>query len=175
MPKMIISDGIINPFVKNGESPLDIKTIKLSFSSYKKESAETAYLFALKLESPILNVIGFNFRRINYTYARTGVIHCAYLQFNNLPLGDVCKTMNDESYVASIPIQDGTGTILGSYAFQSDYVVMLKNEISKLNRLNIAVVKEDSTNDGFFIPFSDLTYLQVEVDVLYLDNRIKQH
>ena len=130
MPKMIVSDGIINPCVSSGDS-LNINTIKLSFSSYKKESTENAYSFVLKLESPILNVIGFHFRRINYTYARTGVVHCAYLQFNNLALGDVCKTMNDESYVASIPIQDGTGTILGSFAFQSDYTIMLKNEVAK--------------------------------------------
>ena len=173
MPKMIISDGIINPNAK--QSGPTIESVKLTFSSYKKESVESAYLFVLNLESPIYNVIGFRFRRINYTYAKNTVIHVAYLQFTNLPLGNASKTMNDESYMAALPIQDGTGTILGSYAFQSDYTVMLKNEIGKINRLNIAVVKEDSTNDGFFIPFADLSYLHVEVDVLYLDHRIKEH
>ena len=170
-----VRDGIVNPQIKSGEDTSRIRTIKLSLTSNKKESTESAYSFQLKMESHLVNVIGFKFVRLNYTYTKSTVVNTGFIQFENFPLGDVVHTCNDEPYVCSFPVIDGTGTVIGSFSFPSDYTIYLPDVVNKVNRFNIKVMKEDSTTSGRFTAMSELTYLQIEVDVLTIDNKLTRY
>jgi len=165
-------DGVVNPQLGKNEDTTRIKIVKTTLTSSKKLSTETAYSFNLNLESQLVNVIGFKFVRLNYTYVKSTVVNVGFLQFENFPTGDTARTCNDENFTASFPVVDGTGTIIASFSFPSDYVVMLPDVVSKVQKFNIRILKEDSTNGGRLTPMSELSYLQIEVDILTIDNKL---
>lgn len=166
--RIAMSDGKI-PQKRSNRTKHSITTKNFVINS---RAATNAYDFTIDFPQPLKNIQSIKFVRVSYDYVVPGsnAPRMAYVSFDNLNLGEAHETAYGEGYHASFDLQQGSASdaISATYICPTNYEVQFKNIKARTPKLHVQVFREDSTT-GTFNALTDLTYLNIEMEMRFLD------
>lgn len=170
----------VNRATKNMMARASYPKKKISLSSYGKTSGagDEPWTFQVDLADRIKDVKAIRFVSANIEYTVPGSIPAipkmGLIYFENFPSAGnkQYETASDGTKYHSIfpVLTGGTGTTVNFlYEFPDFYQTEIYNSKNVIDTLYVRIFKEDPvTNPGSFIPFSDITYISIEVELTIL-------